>query len=73
VKHFNNPLEIIKDFYEIRIGFYQKRKDHLVGVLEFELKKLENELKFIQEVVNGTIIIFKRDFNNLIIEMKKKS
>jgi DNA topoisomerase II len=73
VKHFSSPLEIIKDFYEIRIEFYTKRKKYLIGVHEFNVEKLDNELKFILEVVNGTLIFFNRDLNEIIQEMKQKS
>jgi DNA topoisomerase II len=73
VKHFSSPLEIIKDFYEIRIEFYTKRKKYLISVHEFNVEKLDNELKFILEVVNGTLIFFNRDLNEIIQEMKQKS
>lgn len=52
---YNNPTEIIDDFYKIRLALYQKRKDYLVRDMEKKLVRLSNRAKYIQETLAGTI------------------
>lgn len=64
--------EIQKDFYNIRLDFYIKRKEHHLNVLKSQLIKLENKVRFIKAVVEGTIIIHKRKNSDIIKELEQK-
>lgn len=55
LRKYNNPVEIIEDFYKIRLGLYQKRKDYLVRDMEKKLVRLSNRAKYIQETLTGSI------------------
>jgi DNA topoisomerase-2 len=57
---YNSVEEIIDDFYGVRIGLYQKRKDYLVGAMEKKLVKLSNRARYIQETLKGTIDLRKK-------------
>lgn len=48
---------IIDEFYEIRMIYYQKRKDYLLSKLERELDILSNKERFILEVIEEKIVI----------------
>jgi len=52
--------EIIDDFYGVRMGLYQKRKDHLIEAMSHKLVKLSNRARYIQETLKGTIDLRKK-------------
>ena len=58
--HYAKPHEIIDDFILKRIGYYEKRKQHIIDVLEKELILLKNKYNYIQQVLDGTIDLRKK-------------
>ena len=58
--HYEKPHEIIDDFILKRIGYYAKRKDHNIQVLEKELILLQNKYNYIQQVLDGSIDLRKK-------------
>ena len=59
LKKYSNVTEILKEFFEVRLELYRKRKDWLVGQLEAEAAKLTNQARFIMEKIEGKVIIGK--------------
>ena len=57
LKKYPNVMEILKEFYEVRLELYGKRKDWLVGQLEAEAAKLTNQARFIMEKIEGKVVI----------------
>lgn len=57
---YESPSEILDDFYDLRLGFYTKRKEHLVEVLRRELSFLENKIRFIREYISGDLVMNRR-------------
>ena len=53
--HYTKPHEIVDDFILKRISYYEKRKQHIIQVLERELILLQNKYKYIQQVLDGSI------------------
>ncbi|XP_076368660.1 DNA topoisomerase 2-alpha-like isoform X2 [Tachypleus tridentatus] len=57
LKRYDTPEDILKEFFNVRLDFYNKRKDFLEGMLSAESRKLENQARFILEKIEGTIVI----------------
>lgn len=57
--------EIVEEFTEVRLDFYQKRKDYVLKQLERDRKILFNKMKFINEILKGTIIIQNKKRNEI--------
>lgn len=55
LKKYDSVTEIIDDYFDVRLSMYQDRKDYLVDALEQELLVLSNKVKYIKEVLSGTI------------------
>jgi len=73
IKKYESPLEIIKDFYEVRYSYYVKRKEYLINKLTNELNLLNYKVKFINDYLNKIIIIEKQKKDTIInrlIELK---
>ncbi|CAI5759186.1 unnamed protein product [Candida verbasci] len=57
IKKYNDVIEILKDFYFVRLEYYQKRKDYLIVNLKNNLTMLEEQLRFIKYIINDEIHI----------------
>jgi DNA topoisomerase-2 len=57
IKKYNSPNEILKEFYDIRLNYYKKRKANKIILYEKDLSFLDNKMKFIMNVINGDLII----------------
>jgi len=60
IKKYNNQYEIIDDFYETRIEYYDKRKNHLLDDLNYDISVLKNRIMFVKAVVDDKLVINKR-------------
>jgi DNA topoisomerase-2 len=69
IRKYSNPNQILKDYIEIRLGFYGKRKQHYIKVLENELNLLKYRRKFILAVISNQLIISKKQKSVLIDEL----
>jgi len=72
IKKYASAEEILVDFVEVRVEYYKKRKSHLIDLLKKQLVILENKVKFVQLVINGDFIIFKRKKTSIEEEMGRK-
>ena len=55
IKKYNTIEEIINEFYEVRLDFYNQRKNHLLAKVGFALEKNKNKKRFINMVLNGEL------------------
>ena len=67
---YKEPTDILLDFYDIRLEFYEKRKMYLTKKLESELALLKAKVRFIEEYINGKLDINRktRDYINDLLE-----
>jgi DNA topoisomerase-2 len=64
--------EIIDDFYGVRLVYYGRRKAYLIDVLEKELVVLSNKVRYIQEVLSGSIDLRKKKKDEIIKLLQDK-
>ena len=60
ITKYDNVKDIIKEYYEVRLNTYDKRKQHQLSVLKHYLDLLSYKAKFILMVVNEELIINKQ-------------
>uniref|UniRef100_A0A6C0BF32 DNA topoisomerase (ATP-hydrolyzing) n=1 Tax=viral metagenome TaxID=1070528 RepID=A0A6C0BF32_9ZZZZ len=72
IKKYNSAIHIIKEFYNVRLSYYQKRKDFMIQQLLKDNSIIENKIRFIKEVVNETIIVHKMKKIDLEVMLKDK-
>ena len=60
IKKYNTVLEIIEEYYQIRLKLYEKRKEYQFDILKYELKKISNKVKFILMIINKELKINNR-------------
>ncbi|KAF8097776.1 hypothetical protein N665_0281s0039 [Sinapis alba] len=72
IKKYATPEQILEEFFELRLQYYEKRKKVMLENLELELLKLENKVRFILGVVSGEIIVNNRKKSDLVQELRQK-
>ena len=71
IKTFNNPEEILNDFYDFRLTYYEKRKTLLLKNINIDIKNISNQIKFINLVINDNILKLNNDDINNLLEKNK--
>jgi DNA topoisomerase-2 len=59
IHKYDSALDIIRDFYNIRLSYYQKRKDKILESLLYSIELLNNKIRFIREVVSENLKVHK--------------
>ena len=56
---YDMPDTILREFYDVRLYYYEKRKSYMEGELSAESLKLSNQARFILEKIEGKLVIGK--------------
>ena len=59
LRKYESALDILKEFFDLRLERYAIRKAWLEGMLAAESEKLNSQARFILEKIEGHIIIGK--------------
>ncbi|XP_071822876.1 DNA topoisomerase 2-alpha-like isoform X2 [Apostichopus japonicus] len=57
IKRYDSVEEIFREFFDLRVKHYQKRKDYLEGLLTAESSRLNNQARFILEKIEGKLVV----------------
>ena len=69
IKKYDNVYDIFDEFYKIRYQLYIDRKEYLLNELSNELSILKSKMRFIQDVMNEKIQIYKRKRVDIIQDL----
>ncbi|KAL9599418.1 MAG: hypothetical protein Q9219_003855 [cf. Caloplaca sp. 3 TL-2023] len=65
--------DILKEFYGVRIKFYERRKAHMLSDMTKDLEKFTNQARFVQMIIDGQLVISKRKKMDLVKELRAKN
>ncbi|XP_015687762.1 DNA topoisomerase 2-alpha [Protobothrops mucrosquamatus] len=66
LKKYETAEDILLEFYQVRLRYYCLRKDWLIGMLDAESTKLNNQARFILEKIDGKVVIENKPKKELI-------
>ncbi|XP_066940662.1 DNA topoisomerase 2-alpha isoform X2 [Macrobrachium rosenbergii] len=72
LRKYDSVEDIMREFFELRLKFYGKRKAYLVGMLEAEANKLSNQARFILEKCDGRLVVENKKKKDMIEELQRK-
>ena len=72
LKKYATAEAILTDFFELRVTYYQKRKDYLADKLTEEWTRLDNKVRFILSLINDTLKIKNIPKREILADMKSK-
>ena len=71
IKKYENQYEIIDDYFDNRLNYYDKRKKYLIDKLTSKKHYFDNIIKFITLVVNKKLIINNVPIGEIIQSLEK--
>ena len=71
ITKYANVEAIMDEFYSFRLQLYAKRKEWLLQEMQKELRRLSNQARFIQMIIDGKLNISKKKKAVLIAEVQK--
>ncbi|ETK71439.1 hypothetical protein F441_21807 [Phytophthora nicotianae CJ01A1] len=69
IKKYDNPKDIMEEFYGIRLEYYERRKKSMLQKLQDQIKLLSNKARFVLAVVEGKLIVNNRKKQELLEEL----
>ncbi|EAN90793.1 DNA topoisomerase II, putative [Trypanosoma cruzi] len=72
ITKYRDAEAVLKEFYLVRLEYYAKRRDFLIGDLRSVASKLENMVRFVTEVVDGRLIVTRRRKKELLEELRQR-
>ncbi|KAI8823024.1 DNA topoisomerase, partial [Fimicolochytrium jonesii] len=72
LRKYESVQEILEEFYELRLEYYEKRKAYLTAKLKSELNKLSNQVRFVLEVIQGDLIVHNRKKANVVQQLRAR-
>lgn len=70
ITKYNSVHEIMREFYSVRIKFYEKRKQYLLSEMQRALDRLTNQARFVQMIIDGKLVISKKAKKALMQELR---
>merc|ERR1719369_2737496 len=71
LKKYETVEQIMKEFYDLRLSMYEKRKKYMEGTLGAEASMLSNRARFILEKCDGTLKIENKKKKVMIDELTR--
>ncbi|RKP39288.1 DNA topoisomerase [Dimargaris cristalligena] len=72
IKKYEAPEEIIHEFYDLRLQFYQKRKEWMIDQLTQDYVRLDNRVRFILEIIENKLVVQNRKKADLVAELQAR-
>lgn len=71
IMKYSSPLDMLEEFYQVRIRFYQQRKQYMLSEMEKDLTKLNNQARFVKMIVDNKLVVSKKKKSVLVAELEK--
>ena len=63
---YNDIYEVIDEFYNVRLGIYEKRKAYNLNVMKSEMSILENKIRFINSIIEERIVLKNKPMSSVL-------
>jgi DNA topoisomerase-2 len=71
INRYNTVEDIMKEFYFVRLKYYQRRKEVLLVDLNAELRRLSNQARFIQMIIKKELVVAGKKRPEIISQLQK--
>lgn len=73
LKKYTDPNDIIRDFIKVKLDYLERRKDYLECKLKEELVILENKKRFLEEIMDGKVNVYRVKKTKAIEDLKSRN
>ncbi|KAF5021893.1 hypothetical protein F66182_6041 [Fusarium sp. NRRL 66182] len=71
IRKFDKVEDIMEEYYHFRMDMYSKRKRYWLGVYHADYRKLQNQARFIREIIDGKLVVAKKKKQVLVNELRE--
>ena len=72
IRRYEKVEDIMEEFYQYRFGVYTQRKAHWLSVYHTEYRKISNQYRFIQEIMEGKLVVSKKKKAIVVQELRDR-
>ncbi|KAI5463273.1 DNA topoisomerase [Mariannaea sp. PMI_226] len=72
IRKYEKVEEILEEYYVHRFHMYTLRKKHWLAVYHADYRKLQNQARFVKEIIDGKLIVGKKKKQLLVSELRKR-
>jgi DNA topoisomerase-2 len=73
IRKYENPEEIMEEYYHYRLAMYSKRKAHWLKVYHAGYRKLKNQYRFISEIIDNKLTVAKKKKAAIVEELRQRN
>ena len=71
IRKYDTIYQIMDEHYYVRLNMYTKRKNYELNILENDSKLLEAKMRFIQNVIDEEIVIYRKSKASIIEKLRE--
>lgn len=71
IHKYATVLDIMEEFYHVRLHMYQKRKQHMLSEMQRELERLSNQARFVKMIIDNKLVVSKKKKSILVNELHR--
>ena len=71
VREFTSIQEILDAYIEIRLKYYNMRKDYLLKLLEDNIQKMSSKYLFVKAIVDKTLVVNNKKKDEIVKQLEK--
>ena len=71
IREFKSVDEVIDAFMEVRMRYYQKRKDHIIGKLKRDIAQMHSKYLFVKGVIEKTINVENKAEEDVVRQLER--
>uniref|UniRef100_A0AAF5PQF5 DNA topoisomerase 2 n=1 Tax=Wuchereria bancrofti TaxID=6293 RepID=A0AAF5PQF5_WUCBA len=72
LQKYDSTREIFQEFFEVRRQKYMERRECELIIMDGKLKFIENQVRFVDAIINGEIIIERKNRAEIIAQLAEK-
>ncbi|KAI1119440.1 DNA topoisomerase [Nemania sp. NC0429] len=72
IRKYEKVEDILEEFFVYRLEMYSKRKAHWLGVHHSDYRKLKNQARFIQEIMDQKLVVSRKKKAVIIEELRER-
>ncbi|KAJ6436459.1 DNA topoisomerase 2 [Purpureocillium lavendulum] len=72
IRQYQKVEEILEEYYNYRLSMYLERKKHWLSVYHAEWRQLQNQARFIKEIIDGDLTVGKKKIDVLVRELRQR-
>ncbi|KAI1281234.1 DNA topoisomerase [Xylaria sp. FL0933] len=73
IRKYDKVEDILEEFYQYRMDMYTQRKAHWLNVYHADYRKLKNQARFVQEIMDGDLVVSRKKKQVVVVELRERN